>query len=84
MRIILYGKPDCSLCSQLKIDLQSIQPEIDFVLVERNIEEDNTLYERFRYLIPVLEIDNRTLLYPPHSWHQVYQALQAARQGRGA
>jgi hypothetical protein len=83
MRITLYGKPDCSLCDQLKTDLQSVQSGIDFVLVERNIEEDAGLFERFRYLIPVLEIDNTTLLYPPHSWRQLQQALQAAQQRQG-
>jgi hypothetical protein len=61
-----------------------MKSEIDFVLVERNIEEDAALFEQFRYLIPVLEIDDRTLLYPPHSWRQVYQALQAAQQRQGA
>jgi hypothetical protein len=60
-----------------------MQSGIDFVLVERNIEEDAALFEQFRYLIPVLEIDDRTLLYPPHSWGQVYQALQAAQQRQG-
>lgn len=84
MHVTLYSKPDCSLCDRLKADLLTTQPEIDFILVERNIEEDADLFERFRYLIPVLEIDNSMLLYPPHSWPQVYQALQTAQQQQGA
>jgi glutaredoxin len=84
MRITLYSKPECSLCDRLKADLLTMQGEIDFVLVEYNVTEDAALFERFRYLIPVLEIDNGMLLYPPHTWSQVYQALQAAQQGLGA
>jgi hypothetical protein len=82
MTVILYSKPDCHLCSDLKTDLLRLRQEIDFSLVERNIEEDQSDWERFRYLIPVLDVDGAALLYPPHSLVRVRQALLAARQGQ--
>jgi hypothetical protein len=80
MRVTLYSKPDCHLCETLKADLLSIQSKIGFELFERNIEEDPDEFLRFRYLIPVLDIEGGALLYPPHTWHTVFQALQAAQQ----
>lgn len=84
MHLILYSKPDCSLCDTLKADLLSMQTSIGFTLIERNIEEDPDDFGRFRYLIPVLDIEGEQLLYPPHTWHSVFQALQAARDKRPA
>ena len=80
MQVILYSKPDCQLCEEVKADLLSIQPDFGFVLFERNIEEDAELFGRFRYLIPVIDITDQPLLYPPHTWQSVYQALRTAQQ----
>lgn len=80
MHVRLYSKPDCGLCDELKADLLALQPEIGFLLHEQNIEQDAELFARFRYLIPVLEIDGGELLYPPHSFLRTAQALQAANR----
>ena len=80
MQVILYSKPECQLCEEIKADLLSMQGEIGFTLFERNIEEDAELFARFRYLIPVVDIEHHPLLYPPHTWYSVHQALQAAQQ----
>jgi len=80
MQVILYSKPECQLCEEVKADLLSIQVQMEFALFERNIEEDPELFTRFRYLIPVVDIEDHPLLYPPHTWHSIYQALQRAQQ----
>lgn len=80
MRVTLYSKPDCHLCEELKADLLSMQQKFGFTLLERNIEEDPDDFVRFRYLIPVLDIEGGNLLYPPHTWHGVFQALVQAAQ----
>ncbi len=81
IQVIIYSKPDCQLCEEVKADLLSIQSDFGFVLFERNIEEDAELFGRFRYLIPVVDIENQPLLYPPHTWQSIYQALRVAQQG---
>jgi hypothetical protein len=77
-QVILYSKPDCCLCDDLKALLQDIEDEFQFLLVERNIEHDLEKFDRFRYLIPVLDIENGPLLYPPHSAATIRDALQSA------
>lgn len=83
MRVVLYGKPDCGLCDELKQELLEIQKELQFELIERNILEDGEAFTRYRYLIPVLDIEGGELLHPPHHRDLVYNALRAAhRQAR--
>ena len=76
MTVTLYSKPNCGLCEELKHDLALIQRDLSFSVVERNIEENTEDFERFRDLIPVLDIENGPLLYPPHNVYTIYQTIQ--------
>ncbi|GIV74121.1 MULTISPECIES: glutaredoxin family protein [Caldilinea] len=78
MRVIVYSKPECPLCDELKEILFSIQQDIYFELVEHNILEQPEAFERYRYLIPVLEIEGGPILYPPHEPGIIWQALSVA------
>ena len=84
MRVTLYSRPGCHLCDDLKVALAVLEDDIPFVLVERNIEDDPRDMERYRYLIPVLDIENGPLLYPPHEWDVLADALRAAGQKTSA
>ena len=79
MRVTIYAKPNCPLCDELKADLLAMQPEIGFSLQECNIETSPADYARYRYLIPVLDIEGGVVLYPPHDWLTVRHALVAAK-----
>ncbi len=78
MRVTLYSKPDCALCNELKADLLALQPEIGFTLIERDIEEDADSFARFRYLVPVLDVEDGPLLMPPHDFLQLRTVLSGA------
>jgi len=78
MRVIVYSKPECPLCDELKEILFSIQQDARFELVEHNILEQPEAFERYRYLIPVLEIEGGPILYPPHEPGIIWQAISAA------
>ncbi len=80
LHITLYAKPDCPLCDELKADLTELQAEIALEVTERNIEVDEEDFRRFRYLIPVLDVEGGELLYPPHHWDTVRSALHSAWQ----
>ena len=80
LRVTLYTKADCPLCADLKADLVALQAEIALHLIERDIEADAEDFRRFRYLIPVLDIEGGDLLYPPHHWNAVRSALYRAWQ----
>jgi len=79
MRVTLYSKPDCPLCDACKADLHALQSEFSFVMEERSILDDQALFERFRYLIPVVDVDGGPLLYPPHDWLTLRRALSGAQ-----
>ena len=70
MKVTLYSKLECGLCEELKEVLAHLQKEIEFEVKEQNIEHDPVNYERFRYLIPVLDIEGGQFLYPPHDFSQ--------------
>lgn len=78
MRVTLYSRPGCHLCDDLKAALAALDGDIAFTLVERNIEDDPNDMERYRYLIPVLDIENGPLLYPPFDWDVLTDALWSA------
>ncbi|MBP7964052.1 MAG: glutaredoxin family protein [Caldilineaceae bacterium] len=80
MQVLLYSKPDCHLCHVVKADLLDLASEIGFVLQVQDIQTDPTLFERFRYLIPVVDIENGPLLYPPIDFLTLHQALIAAKR----
>lgn len=81
MQITLYSRPGCHLCDDLKVDLAALQAVTPFALVERNIEDDAEDLARYQYLIPVLDIQNGPLLYPPHDWETLLQSVQGAAGG---
>jgi hypothetical protein len=86
MLVTLYSRPGCHLCEDLKVTLAALEGDFAFALVERNIEDDPDLLARYRYLIPVLDIENGPLLYPPHTWDVLTEALRkgAARDEKKA
>jgi hypothetical protein len=49
-------------------------------LHERNIKDNADDFQRYRYLIPVLDVEGGALLYPPHTWETVQRALHAAQR----
>lgn len=58
VRIILYTKPGCHLCEEMKAEMNRAGCAELFTLLETNIESDPELYARYRYDIPVLTIND--------------------------
>ena len=79
MKITLYTKPDCCLCDTVKADLALLHQQFDIELDERNIEEDPADFERYRYLIPVVDVEEGAMLYAPITQADLYQALIEAK-----
>ena len=55
--IVLYTKPGCGLCDEMKNEMKSAGVENLYTLEEVDIEKDAELFARYRYDIPVLLID---------------------------
>lgn len=56
-KVVIYSKPDCHLCEEAKVVIQSAGCSARFTLEEVNIESDPELKRRYRYDIPVITID---------------------------
>lgn len=60
-RITLYSKAGCHLCDEARTlleDLLADHPEYLVTLDEIDIRKDATTFERYRYRIPVIAIDD--------------------------
>ena len=53
----IYSKPGCHLCDEAKAAIRASGCSDQFILEEVNIEDDSTLYEEYRYDIPVIFIN---------------------------
>lgn len=56
-KVVIYSKPDCHLCEEAKVVIQSAGCSTQFTLEEVNIESDPELKRRYRYDIPVITIN---------------------------
>ncbi|MDE0683964.1 MAG: glutaredoxin family protein [Candidatus Poribacteria bacterium] len=62
MRLQFYTKPDCPLCDEAKAVLQNIGAKASFITVEEiDITKDLRLFTKYKYRIPVLELDGQPL-----------------------
>ena len=57
--IILYSKKGCHLCEIAREKLLEIKKEISFALNEVDIEKNEEIFEKYKYLIPVIEMDGK-------------------------
>lgn len=59
VEVVVYSKPDCGLCDELKRQLQRLGTGHRFDLREVNILEDQQAFERYKDQIPVVFINGR-------------------------
>jgi hypothetical protein len=82
MQITLYTKPGCHLCEDVKADLLHLQREFGFALCERNIDVHPEDFERYRYLIPVVDIEDGPMLYAPIEPYELHGAIKRVARDR--
>jgi glutaredoxin len=59
IEIVLYSKPDCCLCDEVKAQLARLRRAVPFDLREVNILEDPRAYEQFNEEIPVVFVNGK-------------------------
>ncbi|MGD8553337.1 MAG: glutaredoxin family protein, partial [Anaerolineales bacterium] len=64
IQVVLYTRPGCGLCEDVKSTLQELQSEIPHNLREVDIESDADLLARYAEQIPVVKIGPYTLEAP--------------------
>lgn len=74
-RVTLYSKSDCHLCQDVRYELDLLQLQDDYVIVEVDITSSADLYERYRYLIPVVVVEDGPTLTAPIDLRLLRDAL---------
>jgi glutaredoxin len=59
MKVVIYSKPGCHLCDDVKAQLARLRETMHFELREVNILEDTESFEKYRDEIPVVFINGR-------------------------
>jgi len=57
--VVLFGKPECHLCDEMKAIVSGVRRDIPFALEIVDITGDPVLAETYKTEIPVLVIDGR-------------------------
>ena len=77
LSVLLYTKTDCGLCDEVKEALAALQDTFPHQLTEVDITLDTAVYEKYKFIIPVVEI-GATQLQAPISRQELVSTLQAA------
>jgi glutaredoxin len=59
IEIVVYSKPDCCLCDEVKAQLAKLKRAVNFDLLEVNILDDPRAYEQFKEEIPVVFVNGK-------------------------
>ncbi|GAB1472158.1 hypothetical protein MASR2M66_30360 [Chloroflexota bacterium] len=64
LNVTLFTKKDCPPCDQLKADLNELQAQYPHRLVEVQIESDAAIQEKYKDIVPVIEVGPYVLQAP--------------------
>jgi len=73
--VVLYSKPGCHLCDEAATILRRLASEQILRWRAVDITTDPALFERFKFRIPVLEIDSGPILDWPTTVERVRKAV---------
>ncbi len=59
VEVVLYGRAGCHLCEQARDALRRLGREVAFELVERDVDTDPALAERYGDRVPVVTVAGR-------------------------
>jgi hypothetical protein len=78
VRLTLYSKPGCHLCEDAKDKIARLTARgYDLSVEERDISRDPVLFDRYRYVIPVVELPDGRTLEAPISEFKLAQLLES-------
>ena len=74
--VTFYTKAGCHLCEEARDMLDDIAAQTNYELTEIDIRNNPEIFEQYRYRIPVIIIDNDTLLEGRIEYRDLAQAFQ--------
>jgi glutaredoxin len=76
--VTLYSKPDCHLCDEAEDRLAGLSRRYGLRYRKVDIQTSPELFDRFRYRIPVIEVEGGATLDWPVTQEQMWTAVRAA------
>ena len=73
--VVIYSKLECCLCDKAKAILLKVQEEIPFTLRVIDILQNQVLFEKYQYVIPVVSINGQDLFVSKISEFRFRKAL---------
>jgi glutaredoxin len=73
--ITLYTKEGCHLCENAKEALLELEDDFEMTLEEIDITTDSALFEKYKWTIPVMVVDNQIILESRIDARKIYRAL---------
>jgi glutaredoxin len=83
MTVVVYGKPDCSLCEKARAVVERLQPEFGYRIDDVDVTRDPALLSRYREAIPVILVDGREVARLRVTIPGLRAALASASRSRG-
>ena len=74
-QVVFYTKAGCHLCEEARDMLDDIAAETTFELTEIDIRTSNEIFEQYRYRIPVIIVDNNTVIEGRIEFHDLVKAF---------
>ena len=63
MNVKFFSRDNCGLCVDGLLTLKLVQEDINFEIEIINIEEDESIHEKYMLMIPVVEKDGQVIQY---------------------
>ena len=70
-----YSRPNCELCIEGLHTLKIVQEDIAFEIEQYNIEDNDTLHEKYMLMIPVVEVNSEVIQYGQLDYVTLFEAL---------
>lgn len=76
--VTLYTRRNCALCDDALAELRKLARELDFTIIELNVDTDIELFEKYTDLVPVIAIGHRVIAHAPLAYGELPGAISAA------
>lgn len=78
MQVLVYSKPRCSTCDDARELLEEARAHFRFELTVRNVYEDEALFAKYRYTVPVVVVGGIEVLSLKFTQQELEAALAAS------
>ncbi len=76
LHVTFYTKAGCHLCEEARNMLDDISTQVPYELTEIDIRSNPTIFEQYRYRIPVILIDETIVVEGRIEYSDLAQAFQ--------